>query len=60
LEIAQRLGLVFNYFLMALLALLFFLFLTNTGILGMMGLKTVSFSMARNLIRETLTSSTGS
>jgi hypothetical protein len=46
---AQRLGLVFNYFLMTLLALL-----------GMMGLKTVSFSTARNLIRETLTSSTGS
>jgi hypothetical protein len=45
---------------MTLLALLFFLFITNTGILGMMGLKTVSFSMARNLIRETLTSSTGS
>jgi hypothetical protein len=35
------------------LALLIFLFLKNTAILGMMGLKTISFSKARTLLRET-------
>jgi hypothetical protein len=36
---------------MTLLALLIFLYFTNTGILGMMGLKTLSFAKARNLLR---------
>jgi hypothetical protein len=57
---APRLGLVCGYFLGTLLALLFFLFPTNTGILGMIGMKTLSFSKARNLLRVTSTSSTGS
>jgi hypothetical protein len=34
-----RLGLFCSYFQVTLLALLIFLYLTNTGILGMMGLK---------------------
>jgi hypothetical protein len=34
------LGLFCSYFLVTLLALLFIFFLTSTGILGMMGLKT--------------------
>jgi hypothetical protein len=38
---ALRLGLLCRYFLVILLTLLIFLFLTNTGILGMMGLKTL-------------------
>jgi hypothetical protein len=33
-------GITLQYFLVTLLALLFILFLTNTGILGIMGLKT--------------------
>jgi hypothetical protein len=36
-----------------LLILLIFLYLTNTGILGMMGLKTLSFPKARTLLRVT-------
>jgi hypothetical protein len=36
-----------------LLALLIFLYLTSTFILGMMGLKTLSFSKARTLLRRT-------
>jgi hypothetical protein len=39
---------------MTFLALLFFLFLSNTGILGLMGLKTLSLSKDRNLLRATL------
>jgi|LakMenEpi03Aug12_release.lakeMendotaPanAssembly.Ray.scaffolds.fasta_scaffold4093799_1 hypothetical protein len=35
-----RLGLLYKYFLVTLLALPIILFLTNTGIMGMMGLKT--------------------
>jgi hypothetical protein len=42
------------------LALLSFLYLTNKGILGMMGLKTLSFSKTRTPLRVTLTSSPGS
>jgi hypothetical protein len=42
-----------SYFLVTLLALLIFLYLTNTGILGMMGIKTLSFSKARTLLRVT-------
>ncbi len=34
-------GVVCSYFLMTLLAFLIFLYLTNTGILGMMGPKTL-------------------
>jgi hypothetical protein len=48
---ALRLWLLRSYFLVTLLALLIFLFLTNTSILGMIGLKTVSFSTARTLLR---------
>jgi hypothetical protein len=55
-----RLGLFCSYFLVTLLALLIFLNLTNTDVLGMVGLKTSSFSIARPLLRVTLTSSTGS
>jgi hypothetical protein len=43
-----------------LMTLLFFLFLTNTGILGMIGIRTLSLLKARNLLRVTLISSTGS
>jgi hypothetical protein len=57
---ALRPGLRCIYFLMTLQALLSFLYLTNKGILGMMGLKTLSFSKARTPLRVTLTSSTGS
>jgi hypothetical protein len=38
---ALRLGLLYSYFLVTLLALLIFLYLTNTGILGMIRLKTL-------------------
>jgi hypothetical protein len=38
---APRLGLFCTFFLMTLLTLLVFLCLTNKGILGMMGLKTL-------------------
>jgi hypothetical protein len=38
---ALRLGLVCSCFLMTLLALLIFLYITSTGILGMMVLKTL-------------------
>jgi hypothetical protein len=38
-----RLGLFCSYFLVTLLAFLIFPYLTNTGILGMMGLKKISF-----------------
>jgi hypothetical protein len=55
-----RLGLPCSYFPMTLLALLIFLYITITGILGMMGLKTLSFSKAINLLRVILTSSSGS
>jgi hypothetical protein len=44
----------------SLWAILIFLYFTNTGILGMMGLKTLSFSKARTLLKMTLTCSTGS
>jgi hypothetical protein len=50
---ALRLGLFCSYFLVTLLAFLVFLYLTSTGILGMMGLKTLSFSKARTLLRVT-------
>jgi hypothetical protein len=39
-----------SYFLVTLLALLIFLYLTNTGIVGMLGLKTLPFSKARALL----------
>jgi hypothetical protein len=42
-----RLGLVFSNFLMTLLALLFIIFLTNTGIVHMMGLNTLSFQSSK-------------
>jgi hypothetical protein len=45
-----RLGFLCNYFLVILLIIFF---LTNTGILGMMGLKTLSFAKARTLLRVT-------
>jgi hypothetical protein len=48
---ALRLGLLCCYFLVTLLALLIFLYLINTGILGMVELKTLSFSKARTLLR---------
>jgi hypothetical protein len=49
-----RLGLLLcSYFLVTLLALLIFLYLTDTGVLGMMGIKTLSFSKARTLLRVT-------
>jgi hypothetical protein len=44
-----RLGLLCSYFLMTLI----FLLLTNTGILGMMRLKTLSFSKAKTLLMVT-------
>jgi hypothetical protein len=47
---ALRLGLLSSYFLVTLLI---FLFLTNTGILEMMGLKTLSFSNAGTFLRVT-------
>jgi hypothetical protein len=47
------LGVICSFFLVTLLALLIFLYLTDTGILGMMGLKTLSFSKARSLFRVT-------
>jgi hypothetical protein len=56
---ALRMGLFCSYFLMTLLALLIVFYLTNTSVLGMMGLKTLSFSKARNILRVILTSSTG-
>jgi hypothetical protein len=43
---ALRLGLFCSYFMMTLLAHLIILYLTNIGILGMTGLKTLSFSKA--------------
>jgi hypothetical protein len=48
-----RLGLLCNFFLVTLLALLIILFLINTCILEMMGLKTLSFTKARALLRVT-------
>jgi hypothetical protein len=51
---ARRLALFCSYFLITLLALLIFLYLTNTDMLGILGLKTLSF------LSVTLTSSTGS
>jgi hypothetical protein len=54
-----RLGLLCSYFLATLLALRIFLYLTNTGIVGMMGLKTLSSLKARTLFRVALTFSTG-
>jgi hypothetical protein len=47
------LRLLCSRFLVTLLALLIILFLTNTGILGMMGLKALSFSKVRTLLRVT-------
>jgi hypothetical protein len=44
---------VATYILVTLLSLLIFLYLTNAGILGMMGLKILSFSKARTLLRVT-------
>jgi hypothetical protein len=38
---------------LTLLVLLIFLYLTNTGILAMTGLMTLSFSKARALLRAT-------
>jgi hypothetical protein len=46
---ANRLGLPCIDFLMTLLALLIFLYCTNTGILGMIGLETLSLAKTRNL-----------
>jgi hypothetical protein len=48
---AQRLGLFCSYFLDILLALLIFLYLNNKAILGMMGLKTLSFSKDGGLLK---------
>jgi hypothetical protein len=48
---ALSLELPCSYFLKILHALLLFFDFTNIGILGMMGLKTLSFANARNLIR---------
>jgi hypothetical protein len=48
-----RLRLLCSYLLVTLLALLIILFLTNRGILGKKGLKTVSFAKARTLLRVT-------
>jgi hypothetical protein len=48
-----RLRILCSCFLVTPLALLIILFLANTGILGMMGLKTVSFAKARTLFRVT-------
>jgi hypothetical protein len=50
---AQRLGVFCSYFLVILIALLIFLYLINTGILRMMGLKTLSFSKTKKLLRAT-------
>jgi hypothetical protein len=49
-SLALRLGLLCSYFLVILLTLLIFLYLTNTGLLGMMGLETLSFAKARALL----------
>jgi hypothetical protein len=51
---ALRPGLFPSYFLMTLLALLIFLYLTNTGILGVMRLNTLSFLKVRTLLRAEL------
>jgi hypothetical protein len=56
---ALRMGLFCSYSLMTLQAPLIVFYLTNTSVLGMMGLKTLSFSKARNILRVILTSSTG-
>jgi hypothetical protein len=45
-----RLGLLCSYCLVTLLALLIFLYLTNTDILGLLGLRTLSFSKGRTLL----------
>jgi hypothetical protein len=45
-----RLGFLCNYFLVIFLIILF---LTNTGILGMTGLRTLSFAKARTFLRVT-------
>jgi hypothetical protein len=50
---ALRLGLFCSYFLVNLLALLIFLYLTNAVILAMIGLKTLSFSKTRTILRVT-------
>jgi hypothetical protein len=50
---ALRLGVFCSYFLVILMALLIFLYLINTGLLGMMGLKTLSFSKTKKLLRAT-------
>jgi hypothetical protein len=55
-----RLGLFCIYFLMTLLACSFSASQTYIGILGMKGLKTLSILKAKNLLRVTLTSSSGS
>jgi hypothetical protein len=48
---ALRLRLFCSYFLVTLLALLIFLYLHNKGILGIMGLKTLSFSKDGALLK---------
>jgi hypothetical protein len=48
---ALRLRSPCGYILKTLLALLIIFYFTNTGILGMMGLKTVLFAKVRNLLR---------
>jgi hypothetical protein len=50
---ALRLGLFCSYFLVTLLALLIFLYLTNAVILAMIGQKTLSFSKTRTILRVT-------
>jgi hypothetical protein len=57
---ALRLGLLCNYFLVTLLALLIFFFLTNIGILGMMRLKDIIIFKGQDPPQGNLTSSTGS
>ncbi len=51
--VAPRLGLLCSYFQVTLSVVLIFLYLTNTSILGMIGLKTLSFSKASTLLRVT-------
>jgi hypothetical protein len=53
-------GIICSFFLITLVALLICLYLMNTGTLGMMGLKTLSFSKAWILLSMILTTSTGS
>jgi hypothetical protein len=48
---ALRLRSPCGYFLIIFLTLLIFYYFTNTGILGMMGLKTLLYAKVRNLLR---------